>query len=504
MRKITKRLLCMLLAFAAALSALAFAGCDANSDKGVAMNETFYNPIRIEEQMGDPWMYYHDGYYYYTHSSGTGIRVTKSPWMTNVVENGNDESVTKTIFRQKSINVVQIWAPEVFFFDGHWYAYFTATQDSTDDAAKDAGRRTYGMKSKTDDIFGEWETAVEIELPCDYRSIDATFMDYNGRQYIIWSGWPSAENQNYKQNLYITELETGNPLKAKSTEDQARVLLSEPTYAWEMNGAIQNEGPCVCFSPDGTPFVLFSGSYSGGDAYCIGYVELTGEDPMQTSSWTKGEEPLMQTSMFSPSNPDGTDVIAPGHNSVVPSPDGTETWICYHSAKYSGAGWDRMARLQKLEWENGKPVVHMEKFSAEVPLPSGEKVNRVRYEAEEAEFDNCTVIDIENKGYASGDKAVSISAGGSLTFDVAVPKNGEYLLYVRFSNREATETVMNVTVNGERYELYAPQTQYSDCFVVTYTYCSLYLRPEGNNTISIGADQSIYIDCIIVDHLNNG
>lgn len=288
MGKFGKRFLCMLLAAASAFSLLSFAACadDGNSGGGEAMNETFYNPIRIEAQMGDPWLYYHDGYYYYTHSYGTSIRVTKSPWMTNVVENTNDENVTGVIFRQKDINVVQIWAPEIFFFDGHWYAYFTATTDSTDELEKDTNRRTYGMKSKTDDIFGEWETAVKIDLPCDFRSIDATFMDYNGRQYIIWSGWPEATNLNYRQNLYITELETGNPLKALSTEAAARVLISEPTHDWEMNGAVQNEGPCVCFAPDGTPFVLYSGSYSGGDAYCIGYLELTGEDPMQTSSWT--------------------------------------------------------------------------------------------------------------------------------------------------------------------------------------------------------------------------
>ncbi len=507
MGKFGKRFLCMLLAAASAFSLLSFAACadDGNSGGGEAMNETFYNPIRIEAQMGDPWLYYHDGYYYYTHSYGTSIRVTKSPWMTNVVENTNDENVTGVIFRQKDINVVQIWAPEIFFFDGHWYAYFTATTDSTDELEKDTNRRTYGMKSKTDDIFGEWETAVKIDLPCDFRSIDATFMDYNGRQYIIWSGWPEATNLNYRQNLYITELETGNPLKAKnSTDAAARVLISEPTHDWEMNGAVQNEGPCVCFAPDGTPFVLYSGSYSGGDAYCIGYLELTGEDPMQTSSWTKSEEPLMQTSIYSDENPDGADVIAPGHCSVAPSPDGTETWICYHSAKYSGAGWDRMARLQKMEWVDNKPVVErIYGTSEEVPLPSGEEVSRVRYEAEDAELNGGTVISLERTGCASGDRAVTVPEGGSIDFDVSVPRNGEYLLYVRFSNREATQTTINVSVNGEQYALYAPQTWYSDSFTQTYTYCPLYVRPDRNNTISISCDQSIYIDCIIVDHLGN-
>ena len=488
-----KRIFSMFLVALLGVSALS-AGCGKKSE-GIPMNDSFYNPIRLEQNMGDPWMYYHDGYYYYMQSSGTQIKVTKSAWMTQVVENIEDENVTKVIFRQKSINVVEIWAPEIFFFDGHWYVYFTATTDSTDTLEKDANRRIYGMKSKTDNAMGEWETAVKIDLPADCRAIDATFMDYDGKQYIIWSGWPSETNSDYKQNLYITELETGNPLKAKSLNADQRVLISQPTYGWETKGAVQNEGPAVCFSPEGTPFVLFSGSYSGGDGYCIGYLELTG-DPMKTESWIKNKEPLMQTDMKY------SEVIAPGHCSVVKSPDQTETWICYHAAKYSGAGWDRMARLQKMDWVDGKPSVEqISKFNEAVPLPSGEEVNRVKYEAESAELKDCTVIDSE--GYASGDRAVSVMDGGNLTFNVSVPKNGQYLLYVRFSNREATETVMNVEINGDKYELYAPKTEYDDLFVQTYTYCPLYIKKSGKNTVRITCDKSIYIDCIIVDYLDN-
>jgi len=187
-----KRIFSMFLVALLGVSALS-AGCGKKSE-GIPMNDSFYNPIRLEQNMGDPWMYYHDGYYYYMQSSGTQIKVTKSAWMTQVVENIEDENVTKVIFRQKSINVVEIWAPEIFFFDGHWYVYFTATTDSTDTLEKDTNRRIYGMKSKTDNAMGEWETAVKIDLPADCRAIDATFMDYDGKQYIIWSGWPSETN----------------------------------------------------------------------------------------------------------------------------------------------------------------------------------------------------------------------------------------------------------------------------------------------------------------------
>lgn len=48
-----------------------------------------------------------------------------------------------------------------------------------------------------------------------------------------------------------------------------------------------------------------------------------------------------------------------------------------------------------------------------------------------------------------------------------------------------------------------PKTEYDDLFVQTYTYCPLYIKKSGKNTVRITCDKSIYIDCIIVDYLDN-
>ncbi len=473
--------------------------------EGTAMNETFYNPLRIESGLGDPWMYEKDGYYYVTYSEGTQITVTRSKWMTNITANSGDETRTKVVARQKALSVVEIWAPEIFFLDGHWYIYFTATRDSTNAGIKDAGRRTYCLKSLTDDAFGEWETrATQVQLPeNNYRSIDATFMQYNGKQYAIWAGWPYEEHtQDYQQDLYIAEMEQGDPTKAVASQTE-RIMISTPTYPWEKEGANQNEGPVVTFSPSGTPVILYSGSYSGGDAYCIGYVVLDGanKDPLDPASWTKGEKPLMETE---------EEIISPGHNSVVKSPDGTEDWICYHSAKYSGAGWDRTLRLQKLTWNGDIPVVeHIYSYNEEAPLPSGERVNRMRYEAENAILgEGCTVIDsvYENGDgttsvAASGGKAVRITDENGLTFKVGVLKNGEYRLVVRYSNQAVSATTIGVSVNGTAYTLFAPKTPFDDTFCNNAFFCDLYLKPDGPNEITVTCDRNILIDCIVVDAL---
>ena len=418
--------------------------------------------------------------------------------MTQLTSNMNDENRTKIIFRQKSINVVQIWAPEIFFFQGHWYVYFTATMDAKTEIEKDTGRRTYGMKSVTDDAFGEWETAVEIKLPCDYRSIDATFLDYNGRQYIIWSGWPNAANLNWKQNLYITELVTGNPLQAKSLDPSERHLISEPYYDWETSSILQNEGPTAIISPDGQPIIFYAGNFSGDDSYAIGFLSLIGDDLTNRDAWLKNPTPLMATDMSY------SEIIAPGHCSIVKSPDQTEWWIMYHSAKHSGAGWDRMARLQKMEWRDGLPYVEkISKIADEVELPSGESPGRqIKYEAEDAVMSS-DVFTIDKTGYASNDRAVSISDGGSIKFEISVPANGSYVLGVRFSNRDSALFKINVTVNNNERELYTPRTQYDDSFSISYFFTDLYIKREGLNTVEISADSSIYIDCLILDLMNH-
>ena len=50
--------------------AAGFAGCGEGAGgngegnaEGTVMNDTFYNPLRLESGLGDPWMYTKDGYY---------------------------------------------------------------------------------------------------------------------------------------------------------------------------------------------------------------------------------------------------------------------------------------------------------------------------------------------------------------------------------------------------------------------------------------------------------
>ena len=492
--------LSLLLAGAFCLSG---AGCGGEGTKndatfGTAMNDAFYNPLRVESGLGDPWVYKHDGNYYLTYSEGTQITVTKSPWMTNLTANAGDETRTKVVARQKAMSLVEIWAPEIFFFDGHWYIYFTATRDNSDNEIKDANRRTYCLKSKGEDVFGEWENVVEIKLPEDLRAIDATFMDYNGKQYIVWAGWPEKNHTiDYRQDLYIAELAEKDPTKAKTTEGK-RVMISTPEYDWEKLGASQNEGPVVTYSPQGSPALLFSGSYSGSDGYCIGYLTLEGsdKDPLHPDSWTKGEKPLMETE---------DDVISPGHNSVVKSPDGKEDWIVYHAAKYSGAGWDRTLRLQKLEWDGHVPKAEMSAWTEELKLPSGDVSEKVKYEAEEAVKASSCFVETFEKGrdfsYASSEKAVGFRTDGAeVRFEFEAKREGRGVIAFRYSNAQDKKGNIKTQaiVNGEEISLSVPYTHYEELFTLTQINVKF---QKGKNVVTFRGLESLYLDCIVATYL---
>lgn len=506
-----KAVLCLLLAAITLGGPLLFGSCAKQETE--EMNDTFFNPIHLSGQ--DPWFYKHGEYYYHILVKGverngkteSAFTITRSKSLTTLYPDLDDPQTTHVAGFVADSNIQSVWAPEIFFFENHWYLLFTAAttdreyldnlQDQTD--VIDSARRTYIIRSETDDPFGKYGKAVKLELSPDRRSIDATFMDYNGKQYIIWAGWPNEMHTAFwQQNLYITELETGNPMRVKASTAGERNLISEPKADWERNSSSQNEGPCLTYAPDGTPVLLFSASFAASDCYCIGYMKLTGNDPLNRECWEKCEKPLMETDLLR------TDVVSPGHNSVVKSPDGTEDWIVYHSAKYSGAGWSRTVRLQKMTWDGNTPKVEMSAWTEELKLPSGDVSEKMRYEAENAtRTTGCGAKEFD-KGdgfsFASGDKAVTFQSDSDLvTFRFKAKRAGKAVISYRYSNAQENkgEQTTFVTVNGTESVLQTPYTGYEELFTLSQQIVSL---QDGENTVTFSGKSNLLLDCIIVTY----
>ena len=307
-----------------------------------AQQKTFTNPLLPSG--ADPYSTYHNGYYYYTHTVGDRLMLWKTKSLADLKNAESKLIWTPTGGTDWSKD---IWAPEFHFINNKWYAYFAA------DGGHNNGHRMYVLENASEDPFkGTWEFKGKVTAAIDRWAIDGNVFFYNKQQYMIWSGWEGESNS--QQNIYIAKM--SNPW----TIEGNRVLLSQPTYNWEMQGDLNdavnpphvnvNEGPQ--FLQHGKDvFIIYSASGCWTDFYALGMLRLTGNDPMVPQNWTKSEQPVFAKN-------EANSVYAPGHNSFFKSPDGKEDWILFHANDNPGEGCGnkRSPRMQKISWnKNGTP-----------------------------------------------------------------------------------------------------------------------------------------------------
>ncbi len=284
----------------------------------------------------DPWVIRHEGQFLYCHTLGDGVAVRTSETL-----EGIGDAPVHTLWQAPESGPFskEIWAPELHFYNGRWYVYVAA------DDGDNVNHRTIVLRSETDDPLGPYVALGKLALTPDRWSIDCTLLERSGQLYAIWSGWEGVEN--VAQHLYIC------PLDDPFTPSGERVRISTPELAWEKRGSggpnnlpTINEGPQVLQKND-TTHVIYSAAGSWCDDYCLGRLTLApGGDPLDPTAWKKHPEPVFEKT---------ESVFGPGHCSFV------DDWIVYHSARHSGAGWDRVVRAQKFTWDGdipnfGKPI----------------------------------------------------------------------------------------------------------------------------------------------------
>ncbi len=309
-----------------------------------AKGQTFTNPLLPSG--ADPYSFYKDGFYYYTHTVGDKLILWKTKNLADLKT--AEKKVIWTPPAGKAYSK-DIWAPEFHFIKGKWYAYFAA-----DDGSNNTHRMFVLENASADPFKGEWVFKGKIGDDSNKWAIDGDVFEYAGQLYMIWSGWEGDVNG--RQDIYIAKLK--NPY----TVEGKRVLISKPSNTWEMNGDLSNpndpphinvnEGP-QALKHGKDVFVIFSASGCWTDFYALGMLRYIGKDNdlLNAASWVKNAQPVFQQL---PEN----DVYAPGHNSFFKSPDGKEDWILYHanSKPGQGCGGFRSPRAQKFTWNaDGTP-----------------------------------------------------------------------------------------------------------------------------------------------------
>jgi len=316
---------------------------------------TFSNPVM---NGADPSVFQKDGVYYYLQTTGSSI----SLWTTTAMSKLS-AAVPKTVFTpvQGAANSRNVWAPELFFFDGKWYIYYTAGNGD------DVSQRTWVLENTSaDPTTGTWVDKGRIYSPsADFWAIDGSILEVGGGRYFVWCGRPDAATGNLTQNIYIAKMTNPYTLEGTATK------IAEPEFSWERNGFGVNEGPQALISPDNKTFLVYSASYCATDDYALGLLGLkAGGDPLVRADWTKSTQPVF-------SKQPQSNAFGPGHNSFFKSPDGTESWIIYHanSAANQGCADRRSIRMQKFSFKaDGSPDFTIPVATGlQVARPSGEK-----------------------------------------------------------------------------------------------------------------------------------
>jgi GH43 family beta-xylosidase len=283
----------------------------------------------------DPAVIYTNGYFYSLRTTGGDVRIRRSTTL-----GGMASGTEVTVFTPNAEILGHVWAPELHFLDGKWYAYScgTITSGATD-------QRMFVLEANSTNPMGSYtfKGIMDRNLP----AIDESPFHWNGTNYLFWSGFDDAG-----QSLYVA------PLVNPWTLGAPRVRISSPTRSWERNGNV-NEGPWP-FTRHGRLFVVYSASGCWTDDYTLGLLELTGTDLLTSNHWTKtGPHFLKQPGAY-----------GPGHNSVVQDAAG-QWWNVHHANTSSGQGCGgaRNLRAQRLYWNaDGTPFFG-------VPVPAGSIVN---------------------------------------------------------------------------------------------------------------------------------
>jgi len=320
-----------------------------SSHAAAQQNGAFTNPLLPAG--ADPWCIYKDGFYYYTHTTGTDITLWKSKSIASL-----KTAPKKIVFTPPATGPYskELWAPEIHWLQGKWYIYFAA------DSGRNEDHRLWVLEnSAADPLQGEWVMKGKLTTPGDKWSIDGTVYDHNGKLYLLWSGWEG--DVNFQQNIYICAM--SNPW----TTSGERVKISSPELDWETHGDLNNpddvphvsvnEGPQI-LANKGKLFLVYSASGCWTEYYALGMLSASaGSNLMDSASWKKYPLPVFKKS-------EENKVYAPGHNSFFKSPDGKEDWILYHanSIPGQGCGRQRSPRAQQFTWnadgtpEFGEPV----------------------------------------------------------------------------------------------------------------------------------------------------
>jgi GH43 family beta-xylosidase len=300
---------------------------------------TVRNPV--VSQRADTAVYKHsDGYYYMTASVPDYKRVELRR---STTLQGLGTAATTNAFVAPSSGALSgwIWAPDIQYYDGAWYMYFSASPNT---ARFD--QRLYWIRNTcANPMTCSWSAPQRFNTGWESFQLDAASFVNRGVRYFVWA--QDSPSTNYNSHMYIARMNGATGITGAAVE------IARPTYSWEMEGVagvVEGPSPLV---RNGRVFIAYSASATDS-RYKLGLLSASDTaDLLNPASWAKRPNPVFQTA---------NGVYGPGHGSFTVAEDNTTDMLVYHARDYANPTPDaltdpnRHTRLQQLYWqENGDP-----------------------------------------------------------------------------------------------------------------------------------------------------
>ncbi|CAG7625990.1 glycoside hydrolase family 43 protein [Paenibacillus allorhizosphaerae] len=262
-----------------------------------------------------------DGKYYAYPTGGGGFRGNSSSDLVQWKDEGQVLKAADT-FGDKNF-----WAPQVLEYKGKFYMFYSA--------GKGEGKLHINV-AVADSPKGPFKDMLkEPLLNYEYSTIDPyVLIDDNGKIYMYYSNNLLPEGDKKVSSINVVELN-----EDMSSIKSGPITVAKPEQSWEMQSGNNrwNEGAFV-LKHDGTYYLMFSANCYCNRNYSVGYA--TSKSP--TGPFVKYKDnPIMSA--------EHTKVSGPGHHSIIPSPDGKEWWIMYHThIDVKKGGGDRQLNIDRI------------------------------------------------------------------------------------------------------------------------------------------------------------
>ncbi len=278
----------------------------------------YKNPIL--DNVCDPDVVYHDGYYWlYGTSIGNGYAVYRSADLINWEKTGE---VLKDAWGYSSA----YWAPDIKKKDGKFYMLVTTCEH-------------LGL-AISDSPMGPFIPQNGFMFD---RSIDGHIFFDGDDMYIYYVSW----REGHTYGIYGCKMMPDRITPDLSTEKL--LIVNEFEYERHFAGVV--EAPYM-LKKDGVYYLTYSGCHYESPFYCVCYA--TSDSPLGDFAKYEGNPILVG---------DGVTVSGAGHHCITSSPDGSRMFIIYHTHYKPGVIHPRRLSIGNIRFEekNGKTVLACDK-----------------------------------------------------------------------------------------------------------------------------------------------